>query len=182
MKNGEKISKSKGNGLTIEDWLSYASPESLSLFMYQKPRTAKRLFFDIIPRNVDEYFQHLAAYENQEPDKQLQNPVWHMHSGKPPNDEMPITFSMLLNLVSASNSQDREVLWGFIGNYGQDVTAQNYPKLDELVGYAIRYFDDFVKPHKVFRLPNDKERVAMGDLLEKLKNVDPQISGDELQK
>lgn len=179
--NGEKISKSKGNGLTIEDWLSYASPESLSLFMYQKPKTAKRLFFDVIPRNVDDYFQHLKAYDDQDLDKKLQNPVWHMHSGNPIKAEMPITFAMVLNLVSASNSQDKDVLWGFIGNYGSDVTAENYPKLDELVGYAIRYFEDFVKPHKKFRLPTDKEHAAMSALLEKLEQVDPKISGDDLQ-
>ncbi|MCF6322343.1 MAG: lysine--tRNA ligase, partial [Rhizobiaceae bacterium] len=179
--NGEKISKSKGNGLTIEDWLNYASPESLFLFMYQKPRTAKRLFFDIIPRNMDEYFQHLAAFDGQEIDKQLQNPVWHLHSGNPPKIEMPITFTMLLNLVSASNAHDKDVLWGFIGNYGKDITPSSHPKLDELVGYAIRYFEDFVKPNKTFRAPSDKERIAMQALYERLGEVDPAIDGDALQ-
>ena len=178
---GQKISKSKGNGLTMEDWLKYASPESLSLFMYQKPRTAKRLFFDVIPRNVDEYFQHLSAYENQEIDKQLQNPVWHMHSGQPPKVDMPITFSMLLNLVSASNAHDKNVLWGFIGNYGDNITPDSHPELDELVGYAISYFEDFVKPNKTFRAPNDKERAAMEALYEKLGEVDPAIEGDAMQ-
>ena len=178
---GQKISKSKGNGLTMEDWLKYASPESLSLFMYQKPRTAKRLFFDVIPRNVDEYFQHLSAYENQDIDKQLQNPVWHMHSGKPPKVDMPITFSMLLNLVSASNAHDKEVLWGFIGNYGDNISPATHPELDKLVGYAISYFEDFVKPHKTFRAPSDKERAAMEALYEKLGEVDPAIDGDAMQ-
>lgn len=178
---GRKISKSIGNGLTIEDWLAYASPESLSLFMYQKPKTAKRLFFDVIPRNVDDYFQHLAAYDKQDDDKKLQNPVWHMHSGNPPKVDMPITFSMLLNLVSASNSHDKNVLWGFIQNYGKDITPESHPKLDELAGYAIRYFEDFVKPKKTFRAPNDKERAAMESLFEKLGTVDPEISGEDLQ-
>ncbi len=179
--NGEKISKSKGNGLTIDDWLSYASPQSLSLFMYQKPKTAKRLFFDVIPRNVDDYFQHLGAYHQQDREKQLQNPVWHIHGGNPPGIQMPVTFAMLLNLVSASNSQDKNVLWGFLANYGSDVTAANYPELDELVGYAIRYFEDFVKPAKTFRLPTNKERAAMEELLGLLENIDPAITGDELQ-
>ena len=179
--NGQKISKSKGNGLTIEDWLNYAPLESLSLFLYQKPKTAKRLFFDIIPRNVDEYFQHLAAFPTQTLDKQLQNPVWHIHSGNAPIITMPITFTMLLNLVSASNSHDKSVLWGFIGNYGEDITPQSHPRLDELVGYAIRYFDDFVKPHKVFRAPNEKERAAMQALYERLGEVDHQIDADSLQ-
>ncbi|MCP4073006.1 MAG: lysine--tRNA ligase [Hyphomicrobiales bacterium] len=178
---GQKISKSIGNGLTIEEWLKYASPESLSLFMYQKPKTAKRLFFDVIPKNVDEYFQHLSAYQTQDSEKQLQNPVWHMHSGNPPKIDMPITFSMLLNLVSASNAHDKSVLWGFIGNYGKDITPQTHPKLDELVGYAIRYFEDFVKPEKVFRAPDDKERAAMEELYEKLGQVDADIDGDALQ-
>ncbi len=178
---GQKISKSIGNGLTIEEWLKYASPESLSLFMYQKPKTAKRLFFDVIPRNVDEYFQHLLAYQSQDSEKQLQNPVWHMHSGNPPKVDMPITFSMLLNLVSASNAHDKSVLWGFIGNYGKDITPQTHPKLDELVGYAICYFEDFVKPGKVFRAPDDKERAAMEDLYEILGRVDADIDGDALQ-
>ena len=179
--NGQKISKSKGNGLTIEDWLKYASPESLSMFLYQKPKTAKRLYFDVIPRNVDEYFQHLSAYEAQDHEKRLQNPVWHIHAGNPPQIDMPVTFSMLLNLVSASNAQDKSVLWGFIGNYGEEITPQSHPKLDELVGYAICYFEDFVKPHKIFRAPSDKERAAMLELYEKLEQVDPTIDADSLQ-
>ncbi|MCP4184665.1 MAG: lysine--tRNA ligase [Hyphomicrobiales bacterium] len=178
---GQKISKSIGNGLTIEDWLNYASPESLSLFMYQKPKTAKRLFFDVIPKNVDEYFQHLSAFETQDTEKQVQNPVWHLHSGNPPKADMPITFTMLLNLVSASNAHDKDVLWGFIGNYGKDITPQTHPKLDELVGYAIRYFEGFVKPGKTFRQPDDKERAAMEALYQKLGEVDADIDGDALQ-
>ena len=149
---GAKISKSKGNGLTIEDWLTYASPESLSLFMYQKPKTAKKLYFDVIPKAVDEYFTFLGNLEGEEDaDKALNNPAWHIHSGNPPQVDMPITFALLLNLVSAANAQDKAVLWGFISRYVEGASAETHPKLDELVGYAIRYFEDFVKPHKVFR-------------------------------
>jgi lysyl-tRNA synthetase class 1 len=116
---GQKISKSKGNGLTIEEWLRYASPESLSLFMYREPKAAKRLYFDVIPRHVDEYQQYLEAYERQDWKQRLSNPVWHIHAGHPPMPESPIAFSMLLTLVSSSNAENAETLWGFIKRYRQ---------------------------------------------------------------
>ncbi len=162
--NGQKISKSKGNGLTIDEWLAYASPESLSLFMFQKPRAAKRLYFDVIPRAVDEYFQFLAAYPGQPEDQKLGNPVWHVHSGAPPVVDMPITFAMLLNLAAASNAHDKSVMWGFISRHVPGVTPESHPKLDELVGYAVRYYDDFVAPKKVFRPPDAVEREALATL------------------
>jgi len=158
---GEKISKTKGNGLTIDEWLTYAPTESLSFFMYQKPKTAKRLFFDVIPKNVDEYFQHLAAYPSQDKKAQLNNPVWHIHNGNPPVMTMPINYAMLLNLVSAANASDKKTLWGFISQYAEGVTPETHPMLDDLVGYAIRYFEDFVKPHKSFRTPTNEERAAL---------------------
>ena len=178
---GQKISKSKGNGLTIEDWLNYASPESLSLFMYQKPKTAKRLYFDVIPRHMDEYFQHLSGVDTQEIDKQLQNPTWHIHSGHPKQQSIPVSFSMLLNLVSASNSVDKGVLWGFISKYAEDASPENNPKLDDLVGYAIRYFEDFVKPNKKFRSPDDEERAALENLRAKLTALDTSSSDEIIQ-
>ncbi|MCE1234746.1 MAG: lysine--tRNA ligase [Hyphomicrobiales bacterium] len=161
---GQKISKSKGNGLTIDEWLTYASPESLSLFMFREPKAAKKLYFDVIPRNVDEYYQFLDAYDRQSLDQKLSNPVWHIHSGEPPKKHMPASFSMLMNLVSASNAEDRDVLWGFIKRTAPDVTPENAPELDRLVGYAIRYFHDFVKPTKVFRAPDEAERIALAAL------------------
>ncbi len=178
---GQKISKSKGNGLTIDEWLTYASPESLSLFMFQKPRTAKRMHFDVIPRAVDEYFQYLAAYEGQDWEKRLQNPVWHIHFGTPPKVEMPVPFSMLLNLVSASNAHDKAILWGFITAYMPGVTAQTHPVLDQLVGYAIRYFEDFVKPAKRFRLPAENERNALEVLDGRLAALDPASTAEAIQ-
>jgi lysyl-tRNA synthetase class 1 len=162
--NGQKISKSKGNGLTIDEWLAYASPESLSLFMFQKPRAAKRLYFDVIPRAVDEYFQFLAAWPGQPEDQKLGNPVWHVHSGAPPVVDMPITFVMLLNLAAASNAHDKSVMWGFIIRHVPGVTPESHPKLDELVGYAVRYYDDFVAPKKVYRHPDAVEREALAAL------------------
>ena len=127
---GQKISKSKGNGLTIDEWLRYASPESLSLFMYREPKAAKRLHFDVIPRNVDDYQQFLDGFSRQDAKQQLANPVWHIHAGQPPKADMPVTFQLLLTLVSSSNAENAETLWGFIGRYRPGVTPQTHPKLD----------------------------------------------------
>jgi lysyl-tRNA synthetase class 1 len=170
--NGQKISKSKGNGLTIDEWLTYASPESLGLYMYQKPKTAKKLYFDVIPKAVDEYSTFLSAYQRQDWKNRLGNPVWHMHYGQPEIVDNPVPFAMLLNLVSASNAQNSEVLWGFISRYAPGVDRQSHPQLDELVGYAIRYFNDFVKPTKVFRAPDEVERRALASLDEKLASLE----------
>ncbi len=178
---GEKISKSKGNGLTIDDWLKYAPTESLALYMFQKPRTAKKLFFDVIPRAVDEYFAFLAAYDRQDAAQQLSNPVWHIHSGNPPKVDMPVPFSLLLNLVSASNAHDKNVLWGFISRYAPGASPSTHPKLDELVGFAIRYFDDFVKPTKVYRAPDDMERAALSALSDTLGRLPQGSSGEDIQ-
>jgi len=179
--NGEKISKSRGNGITIEEWLSYASPESLALYMYQSPRKAKRLYFDVIPRAVDEYVGHLAAYRKEEQAPKLMNPVWHIHGGNPPEADLPISFALLLNLASASNSEDRDVLWGFIRRYAPDATPEGHPLLDELVGYAIRYFHDFVKPAKAYRAPTEKERAALTDLDARLAALPKKILAEEIQ-
>ena len=178
---GQKISKSKGNGLTIEEWLRYASPESLSLFMYREPKAAKRLYFDIIPRNVDEYYQFLDGYERQDGRQRLTNPVWHIHSGHPPKIDMPISFQMLLTLVSSSNAENAETLWGFIGRYRPGVTPETHPKLNELVGYAIHYFRDFVLPEKKFREPSDPERAALIDLRDALSQLAADSSAEDIQ-
>jgi lysyl-tRNA synthetase class 1 len=178
---GEKISKSKGNGLSVEEWLLYASPESLSLFMFQKPRSAKRLYFDVIPRAVDEYLQFTTAYPSQEPKQKLDSPVWHIHAGHPPAVDMPITFGLLLNLVSASNAHDADVLWGFIRRLAPDASPKKFPVLNKLVGYALRYYADFVEPSKTFRAPTDTERGALKALNAELANVQPGASAQELQ-
>src|SRR5258705_4228794 len=178
---GQKISKSKGNGLTIDEWLRYASPESLSLFMYREPKSAKRLYFDVIPRNVDDYQQFLEGYTRQDARQQLANPVWHIHSGQPPQADMPVTFQMLLTLVSSSNAENAATLWGFIGRYRPGVTPQTHPKLDAMVGYAINYYRDFVAPAKKFREPTDTERVALQDLRDALSQLPPTSSAEEIQ-
>ncbi|VAW02889.1 Lysyl-tRNA synthetase (class I) [hydrothermal vent metagenome] len=178
---GRKISKSIGNGLTINEWLRYASPESLQLFMYQKPMTAKRLYFDIIPKNVDEYFSHLSGFEQQDLKQQLSNPVWHIHSGNIPQGDMPVSFALLLNLVSASNAQDSEVLWGFIERYAPGTSPETHPDLDRMVGYAINYFVDFVKPTKSFRLADEQEKKALEDLSQRLADLPADSDGEAVQ-
>jgi lysyl-tRNA synthetase, class I len=178
---GQKISKSKGNGLTIDEWLRYALPESLSLFMYREPKAAKRLYFDVIPRHVDEYQQYLDAYQRQDGKQRLANPVWHIHSGNPPKLDMPITFAMLLTLVSSSNAENAETLWGFIGRYRPGVTAQTHPHLDALVSYAIHYYRDFVMPAKTFREPTEVERAALTDLREALAQLPAHAGAEEIQ-
>ncbi len=180
---GEKISKSKGNGLTIDEWLTYASPESLALFMFQKPRTAKRLYFDVIPRAVDEYLQLLAAYPRQEGKARLDNAVWHIHNGNPPSHTVPagVTFALLLNLVAASNADDKSVLWGFIRRHLPEASPDAYPLLDELAGYAVRYYADFVKPKKRHRAPDDVERRALETLSDALAKAPDDAPAEDLQ-
>ncbi|WP_027054468.1 lysine--tRNA ligase [Mesorhizobium erdmanii] len=179
--NGQKISKSKGNGLTIDEWLTYAPTESLGLYMYQRPRQAKKLYFDVIPRAVDEYYTFLAAYPRQDWKERLGNPVWHMHDGNPPAIDMPVPFSLLLNLVSASNAQNKDVLWGFISRHATGVTPATHPELDRLTGYAIRYFDDFVKPTKTFRPADEVEREALRALDAALGALPADAGGEAIQ-
>jgi lysyl-tRNA synthetase class 1 len=179
---GQKISKSKGNGLTIDEWLRYASPESLSLFMYRDPKAAKRLYFDVIPRHVDEYEQFLEGYQRQDAKQRLANPVWHIHAGAPPRPEVPVSFTLLLNLVSASNAENAETLWGFIGRYWPGVTPQSHPKLDRMVGYAIHYFRDFVLPAKTFRAAGETERAALTDLRDALSQLPPDSPAEKIQE
>ncbi len=178
---GQKISKSKGNGLTIDQWLTYASPESLSLFMFQKPRSAKNLHLGVVPRAADDYLQFLAGFPAQDGKQRVDNPVWHIHAGKPPHAELPITFQLLLNLVNVSNTEDKAVMWGFIRHYAPDATPAAYPVLDHLVGYAINYYRDFIKPTKKYRLATDEEQTALRALDAMLASAPAGAKGSELQ-
>ena len=178
---GQKISKSKGNGLTIDEWLTYAPTSSLGLYMYQKPKTAKRLYFDVIPKAVDEYYSFLSAYPKQSWKDRLNNPVWHMHNGNPPEVDLPVPFAMLLNLVSASNAENADVLWGFISRYAKGATPENQPELDSLVGFAIRYFNDFVKPTKKFRAPDAVERETLEKIDKTLANLPADADAHTIQ-
>ena len=178
---GEKISKSKGNGLTIEEWLTYATPESLGLYMFQSPRKAKRLYFDVIPKAVDEYYTWLRRYPEQEPEDQLKNPVHHVHGGKPPAISMPIDFALLLNLVSAAHVEDKAALWKFVSAYAPGTSAEATPELDRLLGYSLSYYRDFIQPRQSFRAPSDKEREALLDLAERLRGYDRNTEPEEIQ-
>ncbi|MCJ9429892.1 lysine--tRNA ligase [Kordiimonas marina] len=177
---GQKISKSKGNGLSIEDWLAYASPESLSLYMYQAPKKAKRLYFDVIPKAVDDYYAFITAYHQQTEAEHYKNPAWHIHGGNVPDVELPVSFALLLNLVSAANTEDKAALWGFVGRYVEGATAENHPELDRLMGYAIRYYDDFVRPNKAFREANAQERAGFESLKHRLEALNPNETDAEL--
>ena len=178
---GQKISKSKGNGLTIDEWLTYASTESLSYYMFLKPKTAKRLHFDVIPKAVDEYHQQLRAYGGQDAATRVNNPVWHIHGGNPPESHMVVPFAMLLNLASVAGATDKAGLWGFIKRYAPEATPETNPDLDQAAEFAVRYFRDFVAPTRVFRAPSDQERAAMLDLVARLKVWDGGLDADALQ-
>jgi lysyl-tRNA synthetase class 1 len=178
---GAKISKSKGTGLTVEEWLRYAPPESLSLFMYLAPRKAKRLYFDVIPRHVDDYLTFLQNYEREEEAKRIENPVWHVHEGAPPRAEVGLSFSILLNLASVCHTEDKAVLWGFITRYAPKATPKSTPILDRLVGHAINYYRDFVKPEKRYRAPDEMERAALEDLAETLERLGPGAEAEAIQ-
>lgn len=179
--NGEKISKSKGNGLSIDEWLTYAATESLSYFMYLKPKTAKRMYFDVIPKAVDEYHQQLKAYPTQSMAEQVNNPVWHIHGGNPPESKMVVSFAMLLNLASVAGASDKTGLWGFIKRYAPEASPETHPDLDQAAEFAVRYFRDFVAPGRVFRLPTETERAALEDLVVRLKGWQGGLDAEELQ-
>ncbi|QFT91548.1 Lysine--tRNA ligase [Roseovarius sp. THAF9] len=178
---GQKISKSSGNGISIDEWLSYASTESLSYFMYQKPKTAKRLFFDVIPRAVDEYHQQLRAYPGQDAAGKLNNPVHHIHNGDVPESRMVVSFAMLLNLASVASAHDKETLWGFINRYAPDASPETHPDLDAAAGSAVKYYEDFVAPTKTYRAPSELEREALTDLRDQLAAYDGPVEDEALQ-
>jgi len=180
--NGEKISKSRGNGLSMEEWLAYAPPESLTQFMYQKPTQAKRLYFDVIPRNVDEYLKHLAKFPEQEGQEKLENPAWHIHGGTPPYEDAHISYNILLNLAGVCNTEDKTILWHFISRYRPGATPENAPTLDKLTEYAVEYFRDFVKPVKSYRSPDEIEKKALAELDEALGAMPEAADAEDIQR
>ena len=178
---GEKISKSKGNGITIDQWLRYASPESLSLYMYQNPTRAKKLYSDVVPKAVDEYLSLIENFPKQEMREKLLNPVWHVHHGNPPKEEIVMTFSMLLNLVGSSNAENKEILWKFIQRFHPDIKPENYPILDQLTEYAINYFRDKVEPNKKYKVPDENEKKALVNLTKKLESIAQDMKPEDIQ-
>ncbi len=178
---GEKISKSKGNGITIDQWLEYASPQSLSLYMYQNPRRAKKLYKEIVPKAVDEYLDFIEKAKSQNELQLLSNPVWHVHNSKLPKEKMIMSFSMLLNLVETSNADSKELLWKFVKKYKNDISEKDYPIFDTLVEYAIKYFNDVIKLKKNYKIPNQKEKLALDALVKALDECDDKMSPEEIQ-
>ena len=178
---GEKISKSKGNGITIDQWLKYASPESLSLYMYQNPKRAKKLYKEIVPKAVDEYLDFIEKSKNQDELKLLMNPVWHVHNGNVPKENLIMSFSMLLNLVETSNADTKDLLWKFVKKYKPEINENNYPIFDSLVGYAIKYFNDVIKAQKKYKTPNENEKKALQALIQTLEKCNDEMSPEDIQ-
>ena len=178
---GEKISKSKGNGITIEQWLSYASPESLSLYMYQNPKRAKKLYSEIVPKAVDEYLEFVEKAKTQTELQLLMNPVWHVHNGNVPEEKMIMSFSMLLNLVETSNADDKKLLWKFVKKYKENISEKEQPIFDDLVGYAIKYFNDVIKTKKKYKTPDHKEKKALEALIVTLNECNDKMSPEDIQ-
>ena len=178
---GEKISKSKGNGITIDQWLEYASPESLSLYMYQNPKRAKKLYKEIVPKAVDDYLDFIEKSKKQNELQLLMNPVWHVHNGEVPKEDMIMTFSMLLNLVETSNANAKELLWKFVKKYKPDISEKNFPIFDGLVGYAIKYFNDVIKVQKKYKKPNETEKSALKALVQTLEKCTDDMSPEDIQ-
>ena len=179
--NGEKISKTKGNGVTIDEWLAYAPEESLEFYIYREPRKAKQLSFSVIPKAVDEYHQFLAAYPSQEWDKRLGNPVHHVHAGKVPEARMPLSFALLLNLVGVASTDDKDLLWGFVRRYAPDASPETHPELDALIGHALAYFRDFVAGSLRRRAPDEREAAALRALDAKLAAMPEGASAEDIQ-
>ena len=178
---GEKISKSKGNGISIEQWLRYASPESLAMYMYPNPKRAKKLYSEVVPKTVDEYLSFIEKYPTQEKKEQLLNPVWHVHNGNPPKEKIVMPFSMLLNLVDSSNAKNKDILWKFINRFHKEIKPKDHKILDGLTNYAINYFKDNVEPKKNFKKPSVDEKKALEKLIKKLEEIEKSLSPEEIQ-
>ncbi|WP_341631144.1 lysine--tRNA ligase [Sphingomonas agri] len=178
---GEKISKSKGNGLSLEEWLRYGSEPSLSFYIYREPRRAKSLHIGVIPRAVDEYWQFRNNYSKQPLDQQLGNPVHHIHAGKVPQETLPLTYGLLLNLVSLPGVADRETAWKFVQRYAPGTSPASDPELDELIGLAVNYARDFVAPDLKRRRPSALEAEALRDLDQELAKLPEHAEGETIQ-
>ena len=179
--NGEKISKSKGNGLSVEDWLRYGSPESLSLFMYSQPKRAKRLHFDVIPKTVDEYYQHLGKLPSQDDAEQLENPLWHIHSGLPNQAGLPVSFTLLLNLAAVCHAEDPQIVWAYVSDYAGNIDPKTHAELDRMIGYAVNYYQDMVRPYKTYRLADAAEAGHLEALKSQLVALADDSGAEDIQ-
>ena len=180
--HGKKISKSKGNGVSIEEWLKYAPIESLAFYMYQTPTRAKKMYFSAIPKSVDEYINFANKFHQSEDVDKFSNPVWHVHGGNVPRYELGgITFSLLLNLASVCNSDDKSVFWSFISQYEKDLTPKKSKFLDKLVGYAIQYYKDFIKPKKLYISPSEEDKKLLGIVKSELIKLEKGCTPEDIQ-
>ena len=178
---GEKISKSKGNGLSLEEWLRYGSEPSLSFYIYREPKRAKSLHIGVIPRAVDEYWQFRGNYPDQPIEQKLGNPVHHIHAGKVPDESLPLTYGLLLNLVSLPGVADKETAWKFVQRYAPGTSPETDPELDELIGLAVNYARDFVAPTLKRREPTEMEAEALRDLDAELAKLPADSSAEDIQ-
>ena len=179
---GEKISKSIGNGISVDEWLKYASPESLSLYMFQKPKSAKKLHFDIIPKTVDDYLSHYNSYSSLDNTKKFDSPIWHIHSGKPKNFKTEINFNTLTNLVNVSNSTNKKVIWSFINKYDSNINSEDNREFDRLIDYALNYYNDFILPNKKYVKIDSNNKEIFVDILKLLENdINSESSAEEIQ-
>jgi lysyl-tRNA synthetase class 1 len=178
---GEKISKSKGNGLSLDEWLTYGPDESLAFYIFREPRKAKSLHMGVIPRAVDDYWQFRGNYAGQELKEKLGNPVHHIHDGKLPTGELPVTFGLLLNLVGVMGDATKEQVWGYLANYVPDATPELYPELDRLIGHALAYGRDFVAPTLKRRAPEGVEVAALEQLDADLAALPAEAKAEDIQ-
>ena len=178
---GEKISKSKGNGLSLDQWLTYGSEESLAFYAYREPRKAKTLHIGVIPRAVDEYYQFRGNYAGQAVEQRIGNPVHHIHGGKVPEAALPLTYGLLLNVASLPGVGSKETVWKFVQRYAPGTSAETHPELDNLIGLAVNYACDYIAPTLQRRAPAAHEIDALKELDAALANLDPNTPGDEIQ-
>ncbi|MDX1950470.1 MAG: lysine--tRNA ligase, partial [Rickettsiales bacterium] len=179
---GEKISKSKGNGISLEEWLEYGTEESLALFMFNNPQKAKKLHFDVIPQQIDDFLKFADSLDNPEQQNKIfENPAWHISAGKNTNYNVPISFALLLNLSAACNTEDKNILWSFITRYAPNASREKSPYLDKMAELAIKYYNRFIVPSKEYHKPNEAEKKAILDLKSLLEKTPDETSGDDIQ-
>ena len=178
---GEKISKSIGNGISVEDWLRFSNKNSLELFMFQNPNRAKRLFFDVIPKTTDELLKLKNDYDNLVKDQKLNSPIWFIDEQNEEKTPDKISFNMILNLASVCNAETSEILWGFIENYYPNIDKDENKLLNQLLEYGVVFYKEFILPNKKYRDPTDKEKEGFKRLIQILKESSPNDEAEEIQ-
>ena len=178
---GRKISKTKGNGLSVEEWLRYAEPETLALFNFQSPKKAKKLYWGVIPKTADELRSHTEKFAAQDGAKALDNPAWHVFGGAVPTAIPAVPFTLLLNIVDAGGIGDEDVLRGMVRKYRPEASDAEFAATEPLIGHAIRYYRDFVAPKKDYRAPTDQERAALARMADAYAAMEDGLDEDAYQ-